>query len=149
MSKHLVDSINKEVNEYRNALIFDAKTCDWTTFESKAGMLFDYLEKIELSELKNKFNSVFKFILAVLLFGMLVLWIVNADLGPALTKLRNALLLAVLAGCGFEGFFLLNFRIAMNVLSERRHTKRQKFIQNMERDFKARIKDPDCTYAGT
>jgi len=48
MDHEFAHRINEEIERYRNALLHYAKQCEWESFKSKAGALFDYLEKIEL-----------------------------------------------------------------------------------------------------
>ncbi|HTP03547.1 MAG TPA: hypothetical protein VMM54_00140, partial [Nitrospirota bacterium] len=65
MDLEFAHRINEEIERYRNALLHHAKQCEWESFKSKAGALFDYLEKIELSEIQRKFFRMFKIILIV------------------------------------------------------------------------------------
>lgn len=48
MDREFANKINEEIERYKNALLHYAKQCERQSFKSKAGMLFDYLEAIEL-----------------------------------------------------------------------------------------------------
>ena len=41
MDQEFANRINEEIEPYKNALLHDAKQCEWQSFKSKAGMLFD------------------------------------------------------------------------------------------------------------
>ena len=77
MEKELADMFSQVVERYRLALLHHARGCDWETFKTKAGSLFDYVEKIEMSEIESRFFRIFKSILAVLV--AVVLAIANMD----------------------------------------------------------------------
>ncbi len=63
MENELQRKINEEVTRYKNSLAFYAKKCEWDTFKINAGRLFDYLEKVEMSEFERKFFSASKVII--------------------------------------------------------------------------------------
>ncbi len=136
MTRSLYNSINKEVEQYRRALIHFAKTREWETFEKKAGRLFDYLESIELMVLERKFYSLFILILAVL--GGIVILILKADgwLLSLIVKYKEYIvLLAVLVAC-YELYFYLNYRLYVDVKMSRYKKRKEQFIRNIENDFR-------------
>jgi len=136
MSRSLHKSINKEVEQYRRALVHFAKAREWETFEKKAGILFDYLETIELTILERKFYSVFITILAV--FVGIIIAILKADgrFFPMITRYKEyVVLLAAFATC-YEIYFYLNYRLYVGVKMSRYKKRKEQFIRNIENDFK-------------
>ena len=136
MNRSFYNSINKEVEQYRRALIHFAKTREWEIFEKKAGRLFDYLESIELMVLERKFYSLFIMLLAVL--AGIVILILKADgwLFSLVVKYKEyVVLLAACAAC-YELFFYLNYRLYVGVKMSRYKKRKEQFIRNIENDFR-------------
>jgi hypothetical protein len=79
MDSEFAHRINEEIERYRNALLHYAKQCEWESFKSKAGALFDYLEEIELSEIQRKFSRMFKIILLVLVMIIVIILKMNGE----------------------------------------------------------------------
>jgi len=135
MSRSLHESINKEVEQYRRALVHFAKAREWETFEKKAGILFDYLETIELMILERKFYSVFITILAVLV-GIIAILKADGRFFPMITRYKEyVVLLAAFATC-YELYFYLNYRLYVGVKMSRYKKRKEQFIRNIENDFK-------------
>lgn len=135
MSRSLHESINKEVEQYRRALVHFAKAREWETFEKKAGILFDYLETIELTILERKFYSVFITILAVLV-GIIAILKADGRFFPMITRYKEyVVLLAAFATC-YELYFYLNYRLYVGVKMSRYKKRKEQFIRNIENDFK-------------
>ncbi len=135
MSRSLHKSINKEVEQYRRALVHFAKAREWETFEKKAGILFDYLETIELMILERKFYSVFITILAVLV-GIIAILKADGRFFPMITRYKEyVVLLAAFATC-YELYFYLNYRLYVGVKMSRYKKRKEQFIRNIENDFK-------------
>ncbi len=139
MDHGLNEKINKDVEQYRNALVYYARAREWETFEKKAGTLFDYLESIELSELERKFFAVFRIILVVLVLAVVALLKMNSmngDLFPALAQFRKTFLLAAVAGACFELYFYLDFRMYVEAKMSWYKKRREQFIRNIKNDFR-------------
>ncbi len=139
MKKELHAAFNEEITRYKNTLLFYARKCDWDTFKVNAGRLFDYIESIEMSETKRKFLKVFGLILAVLVPSVLFILKIHMGGCPTLLRLRDVLGLTVIAGCGFEFYFFLNFRMYMDVKTALYKKRRERFIKNIEQDFRKMI----------
>ncbi|MGE5172730.1 MAG: hypothetical protein ACM3MD_02765 [Betaproteobacteria bacterium] len=137
MDRELYDKINEEVEGYRKALVHYAKTCEWDTFEKKAGTLFDYLESIELTVLEQKFFKVFWIILVVLIGAVAVILKADSLVFPPLVKYKDPIVLLAIAASCFELYFFLDFRIYVEAKMSRYKKRREQFIRNIESDFKA------------
>ncbi len=135
MTRNLYESINKEVEQYRRALIHFAKAREWETFEKKAGILFDYLESIELMILERKFYSLFILILAVVVGTVIV--ILKADsLLPMITQYKEYIVLLAAFTVCYELYFYLNYRLYVDVKMSRYKKRKEQFIRNIENDFR-------------
>jgi hypothetical protein len=102
---------NQEVENYRKALLYHARTCDWETFKAKAGKMFDYVEAIEYSELERRFFTNFNVILAVLVVIIAALFKVDFAVTPELVRLKNIMVLAGLGVSSFEPYFYPDYKI--------------------------------------
>ncbi len=131
--------MNREIEEFRKALVFDAKICDWEMFEGKAGMLFDYLESIELAEIRKLFSRIIRMVLSVLLLAGSVAWGLILGTNGSLLRYQNSILVVMLAGVCFLLFFFADFRLATGFLASRHQTRRRNFIRNIEQDFRSRL----------
>lgn len=136
MRKEMNDKINEEVVRYKKALIFYAKQCEWDTFKVKAGKLFDYLEYIEMSEFERKFFNISKIIAAVLIFMVLLIIKINPGAYPGLVKVKELMILLAIGGCCFEVHFLFNFRMYKKGKTIYYKKRRERFIRDIERDFR-------------
>jgi len=136
MKRELAKQFNQEVEGYRRALLWCARTSDWEAFKAKAGRLFDYVESVERVELEKKFFSVFYLILGMLLLTVIAIFGVNFEVTPELISLKNRVMIVALAMCGFELYFYINYRkyteVRMSIYEERR----EKFIRGIEKDFR-------------
>ncbi|HUI46336.1 MAG TPA: hypothetical protein VL122_10195 [Nitrospirota bacterium] len=139
MRQSIHESINTEVEQYRRTLVHFAKAREWETFEKKAGMLFDYLESIELTILERKFYSVFIMILAVLVGIVIVILKADGRFCPVITRYKEyVVLLAACATC-YELYFYLNYRLYVEVKMSRYQKSKEQFIRNIENDFREHI----------
>lgn len=134
MDKELSIKFNEEVHRYRNALLFHAKQSEWDIFKSNAGSLFDYIESIEMSEFKRRFVRVMKILSVVLLFMVAVIWQITVY--PELEKVKDVILLLSIAGCCFGVYFFFNFRIYLKSKVKLYEKRKQKFIREVENDFR-------------
>jgi hypothetical protein len=142
MRKELGQVFNDEVERYRRALIFAAKTCEWETFKVRAGKLFDYVESVEISEIERKFFRISMTILLVVVLITLV--ILNADtvLSPQMSKYReNLTLIGLSIGC-YEFYFVLDFKLFMKAKMSCYRKRRERFIRNLEKDFREMTEQP-------
>jgi hypothetical protein len=142
MDNELANRIDEEIERYKNALLYYAKQCEWDTFKSKAGTLFDYLEAIELSVLERKFFRIFKIILVVLAAAVVIIWKMNSDAYPALLRFKEPLVMIAIAGSCFELYFFLDFRMYVEHKMAWHRKRREQFIRNIEKDFKDIIVHP-------
>jgi hypothetical protein len=135
MNREWHSRINEEVEGFRKALVHYAKVCEWELFEKKAGILFDYLESIELRVLEKKFFRIFMIILAVLIAAVILIMNLDSLAFPALRKNRDALVLLTIAACCYELYFFLDFRIYVNAKMSWYRKRREQFIRNIKADF--------------
>ncbi len=136
MSQSLYESINREVEQYRRALVHFAKAREWETFEKKAGVLFDYLESIELTVLERKFYSLFFLILAVLVAIIIVILKANGWILAMITQYKDyVVLLAAFTTC-YELYFYLNYRLYVEVKMSKYKKRKEQFIRNIKNDFR-------------
>jgi hypothetical protein len=127
---------NQEVENYRKALLYHARTCDWEAFKAKAGRMFDYVEAIEYSELERRFFTNFNTILAVLAVIIIALFQVDFAVTPDLMRLKNIMVLAGLGVSSFELYFYLDYKIYIRVKTVRYSERRENFVRNIEKDFR-------------
>jgi hypothetical protein len=139
MKRGLEKQFNQDVENYRKALLYHARISDWETFKAKAGKMFDYVEAIEYSELERRFFTNFNVILVVLI--MIVVTLFNIDFGvtPELMGLKNAFMLAGLGVSSFELYFYVDYRIYMRVKTDHCAERRERFIRNIEKDFRSYV----------
>lgn len=136
MRKGMEQQFNQEVENYRKALLYHARTCDWETFKAKAGRMFDYVEAIECSELERRFFTNFNAILAVLVVIIVALFQVDFAVTPDLMRLKNIMVLAGLGVSSFELYFYLDYKIYIRVKTVRYSERRENFVRNIEKDFR-------------
>lgn len=139
MRKGLEKQFNQEVETYRKALLYHARTSDWETFKAKAGKMFDYVEAIEYSELERRFFTNFNVILAVLAAIVVALFMVDFAVTPELMRLKNSMILASLGVSSFELYFYLDYKIYMKVKVRHYTDRRETFIRNIEKDFRSYV----------
>jgi len=139
MKRGLEQQFNQDVENYRKALLYHARTSDWETFKAKAGRMFDYVEAIEYSELERRFFKNFNGILAVLIVIAVALFNVDFAVTPELVRLKNAMVLAGLGASSFELYFYLNYRTYIKVKTFHYAERREKFIRNLEKDFRSYV----------
>jgi hypothetical protein len=136
MKRELNEIFNKEVDRYRNALLFYAKQCQWDTFKANAGRLFDYVESIEMSEIERRFFNISKIIVAVISALIVVILKLDITALPEITGLKQLIILVAIGICGFEIFFFLNFKVFKKHKAAFYKKRRERFIVGIERDFK-------------
>jgi hypothetical protein len=136
MDREIAEQFNQEVDSYRNALLDCARKCDWETFKAKAGRLFDYVEAIEFSELDRRFFRIFTPVLAALCLAVLALLGVDFEVHPEWLRLKHSFILAAIAASSFELYFFLDYRMYMQIKTRCYEKRRDKFIRNIEKDFR-------------
>ena len=139
MKRGMEKQFNQDVENYRKALVYHARISDWETFKAKAGRMFDYVEAIEYSELERRFYNNFNVILVVLIGIVVALFNVDFWITPEMMRLRNALVLAGLGVSSFELYFYLDYRSYMRVKTVHYAERREKFIRNIESDFRSYV----------
>lgn len=139
MKRDLAHAFNNEIERYKNALLEYAGTCDWDTFKAWAGKLFDYVESVERSELERRFFRTFSVILGVLIADVLVIVTLGPELPPDLSGLRYGIIIAAVAGAFFEFYFFLGFKMYKGNKIAWYRQRRERFIRDIERDFKMRV----------
>jgi hypothetical protein len=139
MKKELKDQFNEHVESYRRTLLYHARISDWETFKAKAGRMFDYVESIEYSELERRFFKNFNAILVILIAIAIALFQVDFEVAPELLRFKNLVVFAgVLAG-SFELYFYINYRTYVKVRMVHYEERREKFIRNIEQDFRSYV----------
>ncbi|MBI5739827.1 MAG: hypothetical protein HZA16_03815 [Nitrospirae bacterium] len=137
MNEEFNQRFSEEVNRYKNALLFCAKQCEWETFKVNAGRLFDYVESIEMSETERRFFNISKIVVFILC--IVVLFILKMNLiiiSPAIARIRELITIAAVGiGC-FEMYFFFNFRMYMKAKKSFYKKRRERFISDIEKDFK-------------
>jgi len=136
MSRSLHESINKEVEQSRRALVHFAKAREWESFEKKAGVLFDYLESIELTILERKFYSAFIMILAISVGIVIVILKADNRFLPMITRYKEYVVLLASFTTFYELYFYLNYRSYVQVKMLQYKKRKEQFIRNIENDFK-------------
>lgn len=145
MEKELGERFNDEVERYRRALLYYARKCDWETFKTRAGSLFDYVEVIELSEIERKFFRIFRAVLVMLVAVLVAIANIDVSIHPALLRIRYTVIVLAVAGSCFELYFFLNFRMFMEAKSTLYKKRKDRFIRNIEQDFRGIITSKPCT----
>jgi len=136
MEKSLEKVFNEKVNNYRNILLSCAKKSEWNTFKINAGKLFDYVESIEMSVLEKKFYSISSVIIGVLVLVVVAVWRINPAIHCEIQRVRELMILAGIGGCSYQLYFFLNFRLYMDTKITSYKYRRERFIKNIEADFK-------------
>jgi hypothetical protein len=136
MEKSLEKVFNEEVNKYRNILLICAKKSEWNTFKINAGKLFDYVESIEMSVLEKKFYSISSVIIFVLVLLVVALWWISPFIHCEIPKIRELMIISGVGGCSYQLYFFLNFRTYMDGKITSYKCRRERFIRNIEADFK-------------
>lgn len=136
MRRALNEQFNREVEAYRRALLYYARVCKWDEFEARAGILFDYIESVEFSELERRFFGVFTSILVLLSAAVIMLLGVDFSVHTEWLRLKDALVLSSLAGSGFDLYFYLNYRWYLSARVQYARQRREAFIRNLEQDFR-------------
>lgn len=136
MEKELHRTFNQEVHRYRHILTNCAKRCDWESFKLYAGKLFDYVEAVEMSEIERKFLRISRIIMFFLFVIAIVFFKVDADFFPEFICVKKFFTMSALVGCVFELYFFLSYRMYMKVKIDFYKQRRERFIRNIERDFR-------------
>ena len=136
MNMEREQQFNQDVESYRKALLYHARIRDWETFKAKAGRMFDYVEAIEYSELQRRFFTNFNVVLFVLIVIVIALFKVDFAVSPELVRLKNAMVLAGLGVSSFELYFYVDYRIYVRVKTIHYAARRERFIRNIEQDFR-------------
>ena len=136
MRQSIHESINTEVEQYRRTLVHFAKAREWESFEKKAGVLFDYLESIELTILERKFYSAFIMILAISVGIVIVILKADNRFLPMITRYKEYVVLLASFTTFYELYFYLNYRSYVQVKMLQYKKRKEQFIRNIENDFK-------------
>lgn len=136
MKRELAEQFNQEVDNYRKALLFYARKCDWETFKAKAGRMFDYVESVEFRELERRFFRVFNLILGILVLAVIGLFSVDFGVNQELMRLKNFFIVSALAVSSFELYFFIDYRMYINFKTFSFRKRREKFIRGIEQDFR-------------
>ncbi len=136
MKKEKTKLFNEEVEKYRKLLLRCCNKSEWNIFKMTAGRLFDYIESIEILEVQKKFFKIFKVMLAVVVLSVIFILKMNINILPDIGSLRNLALFTAVAGCCFELYFFINFRSYMEYKTTYYKKRREKFIRDLEIDFK-------------
>ncbi len=139
MNKEIDRKINEQVTTYKNSLAFYAQICKWDAFADSAGLLFDYLESVEMSEFERKFFSISKVVAAVLVLTVLFIIRLSTGAYPDLLRFKEVLILFAIGGCCFEVYFLYNFRMYKRGKTIYYEKRRKKFIRDIKVDFRDTI----------
>ncbi len=136
MKRELLRAFNEKVDKYRIALRDYAKRREWDAFEKNAAELFDYVERVEISVVQRRFQKISAIIIVVLfIFASLILK-VHIDATPELLRMKKLIVLTTIGGGGFEFFFVMNFRLYMDHKKAYYRKRRERFVRNIEDDFK-------------
>jgi hypothetical protein len=127
---------NKEVDGYRLSLLYCADQREWNSFKQTAGRLFDYLEAVEMTETEKKFFKIFRSVLISLFIMTVLIFRMNFDIHPDIQRVREVIILIAIAGCCFELYFFMTFRMYMEKKNIFYKKRKEKFIRDIERDFK-------------
>lgn len=136
VEESLEKSFNEEVERYRTILLVCAKKSEWNSFKTNAGKLFDYCESIEMSVLEKKFFNISRVIMAVLIAVVFALFRIDPDIQWGTLRLREVMILTAIGGCGFELYFFINFKSYMVCKISNYKYRRERFIRNIESDFR-------------
>jgi len=136
MNRTLHKTFNEEVSRYKNSLLFYAKQCNWDTFRSRAGRLFDYIESVEKQEMERRFFKVFKIILSFLFFSVFFIININPVSHPEMSRIKDMLIIAALSGCCYELYFFISFRYYVKHKIAFYEKRRERFIYNLKGDFR-------------
>ena len=136
MRTDLARQFNQEVDNYRKSLLYYARACEWSTFEAKAGKLFDYLESIEFQEIERKFFTIFYALLAALIVAVIGLVTVDFGADQELLRMKNPFIMSALAMSTFEVYFFLDYRIYAYEKSSGYKRRKARFIRGIEQDFR-------------
>lgn len=136
MDKSLEKTFNEEVNKYRNLLLSSAKKSEWNTFKTNAGKLFDYVESIEMSVLEKKFYNISTVIIGLLVLVVVAVYQINPVIHCEAARVRELMILAGIGGCSYQLYFFLNFKTYMGHKITSYQYRRERFIRNIEADFK-------------
>ncbi len=132
MRKDRDERFSREVDGYRDSLLFSARLNDWETFERTAGNMFDYVESIELIELERRFFAIFNAVLAILVTTVVVLFVPDFDINPIL---KRDCILGALAVAGFELYFFVDYRMYVRLRTARSKRRRAHFVRAIAKDF--------------
>lgn len=144
MKKELADRFSDEVERHRRALLYCARKCDWEAFKAKAGSLFDYVERIEISEIENRFFRIFKSILVVLAAVAAAVMSMDVSIHPNLNQVRYSIIVLGIAGSCFEFYFFLGYKKFMEAKSTYYDERKDRFIKGMEKDFREMTMTRQC-----
>jgi len=144
MDKQFARMLDNEISRYRKALDYFAKTCDWKNFQRNAATLFDYLEFVELSLLKNKIYQLFDIIFVVLAVTFVLFSTLSGTVSPVLMKYWGQLVLGVVAASFLGVLFYLKLRMYASIKAARLTKRKEQFIKKIEDSFKNQLGADTC-----
>lgn len=144
MKKEFAERFNTEVERYRRLLLHCARTCQWETFKMKAGNLFDYVERVERSETERRFSRIFSSVLAVLVAVVIAIINMDGSISPELQRVKFTIVMLAVVGSCFELYFFLNYKTYMEAKSTFYNKRKDRFIRNIERDFREITRQTAC-----
>ena len=136
MKKEHAEQFNRDIEQYRTALLYYARACDWENFKERAGRLFDYVEAVEYREVERRFYRIFNMILGFLVLTVIGIMTVDFSAYEGLINLKQKFLLSALAVGSYEVYIFRNYRKYAEVKSVQYDTRRRNFIQGIEQDFR-------------
>ncbi len=136
MNRELRSAFNKEIHKYRGILSYYAKRCEWDSFKVYAGRLFDYVEAVEMSEIRRRFMSVFRLMLVAVFFVTLFVLMMRPETLPAYVETRKFFAMTALGGGSFSLYFFLNFRLYIDYKTVNYKKRKERFIRIIELDFR-------------
>ena len=149
MDKQFANKLNVEIIRYRKALTYFAKTCDWRDFQLNAATLFDYLESVELSLIKNKFYHVIVIIFMVLVVALVMFCSVDITTSPLLKKYHDQFVLSMAAAIFFELLLLFELNLCISIKTTNQKRRKKQFVRKIENDFKTQLDADTCTISNS
>ncbi len=144
MNDQFQEKLNPEIEQYKKALLFFARVCDWESFRTNAAKLFEYLESVEVSLLKKKFYRTIAIILIALAAALGVFSIVSSAGSPFFEKYRIVVAVGAVAGLFFELLLVLEMHLYLSFRASKQKRREARFIKGITDDIKAYLKTEIC-----
>jgi hypothetical protein len=145
MDMYEIERFKRQVSGYRDSLLYFSGACQWDSFRSKAAELFASLESTEMSLLRGKFQASVSVILMALA-AMLMLVTALGSVGVALDAgLRQGFLLLAVSIYALALLLLLELKLYLSIRTSHQRKRQDRFINELERDARARMGEDACT----